>query len=140
MTGWGARLKGLLGGKAPSPPKKLAPQKAALQKTSKSSGNRAALIAEALEIRGRARVHAQEVLEKTFRELRTNPPKPSDVEGMTRLLNLRQAVLALKTNKSQDQQPAKGRPESANSGSRPPVKGSAAKTPPTRSPSQGTKR
>lgn len=135
MTGWGTRLKGLLGGKTPSPSKKPAPQK-----TAKSSGNRAALIAEAMEIRGRARVHAQDVLEKTFRELRANPPKPSDVEGMTRLLTLRQAVLALKANKSQDSQRAKGVPESANRGPRPPAKAPAAKTPPTRSPPQGTKR
>ena len=140
MTGWGARLKGLLGGKTSSPSKKPAPQTAAPQKTSKSSGNRAALIAEAMEIRGRARVHAQDVLEKTFRELRANPPKPSDVAGMTRLLTLRQAVLALKANKSQDPPRTKGLPETANRGARPPAKASVAKTPPTRPPSQGTKR
>src|SRR5438045_983689 len=90
-------LKGLFGGTPKPAPKKTTPAK-----TYKAPSNRAALIAEAMAIRERGRAHAQDVLEKALKELQSKPPRPSDTEGMTRLLNLRQAVLVMKGHMAHD--------------------------------------
>jgi hypothetical protein len=90
-------LKDLFGGRA-----KPAAKKAAPQKTYKAPTNRAALIAEALAVRDRARAQTQGMLEQTLKDLLKKPPRPSDVEGMTRLLTLRQAILTLKGHMAHD--------------------------------------
>jgi len=101
MSGW---LKSLLGGKSKPTPKK------ALAKKSPSS-NREALLAEAMNILKREQAQAQSVLEKAFAELKANPPKPSDIAGMTRLLNLRQAVLNMRANVGLPKKPPPGKPK-----------------------------
>ena len=83
-------LKGLFGGK-PAP----APKKSAKAKTYNPPSDRAALIAEAMAVYQKERANARGTLVQTFRELMAKPPKPSDIEGMTRLLQLRKAILAL---------------------------------------------
>ena len=132
MAGW---FKGLLGGG-----KKPAAKKTPAAKT--ASGNRAALIAEALAIRERARAHAQDVLEKTFQELQANPPRPNDVTAMTRLLSLRQAVLNMRASTAQDPKRGggKGLLESPGKGKSPAAGAPDPKGSPRRPPSQGSKR
>ena len=66
-----------------------------------------ALIKEALAIQEKGRAQVQAVLEKTFAELSAKPPKPSDQEAMTRLLELRRAVLAMRRAGDHDGQRAK---------------------------------
>ena len=83
-------LKGLFGGK-PKP----APKKTVKAKTYTAPSDRAAIIAEAMAVYQKERAQARGTLEQTFRELMAKPPKPSDVEGMTRLLQLRKALLAM---------------------------------------------
>ena len=136
MAGW---FKGLLGGG-----KKPAAKKTPAAKTAPNT--RAALIAEALEIRAQARAHAQDVLEKTFQELQANPPPPSDVAAMTRLLSLRQAVLNMRSGVAQDPKrgkalaQGKGLLESPGKGNRPAAVAPDPKGSPRRPPSQGSKR
>ena len=89
MANWTTRLKGLLGGKPP-------PKKKTAAKANKAPQDRAALVAEAMAIYHRERASAQSVLEDALKALKANPPKPSDVAGMTRLLTLRQALIDMK--------------------------------------------
>ncbi len=96
MTGWGDRLKGLLGGKAKLEPGQRGDAKASSGKARRAPADRAAIMAAALAIHRRERVNALATLERTLKELKAKPPKPSDVAGMTRLLSLRQTVLNLK--------------------------------------------
>lgn len=138
MAGWGARLKGLLGGG-----KKPAPKKTAASKTYNAPSNRAEVIAAAMAIHQRERAHAQEVLEKALKELTAKPPRPSDIAAMTRLLSLRQAVLNMKGNMAHDLKRYKvlagvkglleGKGGAKSAESRP-------KEPPGKPPSQGRKR
>ncbi len=98
MAGW---LKSLLGGKAKPKPQKV-PAKAS---------DRAALLAEAMSLRERGQANVKETLEKTFAELKANPPKPSDIAGMIRLLNLRQAVLNMRANAGTPKKTPPSRPK-----------------------------
>jgi len=95
MAGW---IKGLFGAKPKAPTKKAA------SKTYNPPSERAAILAEAMAVYHRERGKAHDVLERAFKELLANPPKPSDVEGMTRLLTLRQALLKMKDVASSDSQ------------------------------------
>jgi hypothetical protein len=136
--GWGDKLKGLLGGK-PTPPSR----KAAPSKTYNAPTNRAAILAEAMAIHGRERAKAQGVLERALKEMKAKPPKPSDIAGMTRLLELRQAVLAMNRVADHDQQRQKvlGGVKSLMESGKKPAKGDAlAKSRVGAVPSQGTKR
>jgi len=99
MTGW---LKSLFGNK-PKPKS----QKAA----AKTASDRAALLAEAMSLRERGQANVKDTLEKTFAELKANPPKPSDIAGMTRLLNLRQAVLNMRANAGAPKKAPPSRPK-----------------------------
>lgn len=74
--GWADKLKGLLGGHA-----KPAPRKAVSSKGYNPPSDRAALLAEAMEIHQRERVHAQGVLERTLKDLIAKPPKPQRYHG-----------------------------------------------------------
>ena len=56
----------------------------------------AAALAEALNVHRRSRAQAQSALEQTFKDLQAKPLNPRDVEGMTRLLSLRKAILSMK--------------------------------------------
>ena len=47
------------------------------------------------------------MLEDALKAMIAKPPKPSDIAGMTRLLTLRQAVLAMKRVATDDSQRAK---------------------------------
>jgi hypothetical protein len=96
--GWGEKLRGLLGGKPP-PRRKAAPSKAYNAPT-----DRATIIAEAMAVHRRERAKVQGVLAQAFAALKANPPKPSDVAGMTRFLELRQAMLAMNRVADHDQQ------------------------------------
>ena len=141
MAGWGERLKGLLGGKP-----KAVPKKTPSSKTYKAPSNRAEMIAAAMDIHQRGRAHAQGVLEKALKDLQAKPPKPSDVEGMTRLLTLRQAVLGMKGNLAHDEKRQKvlaglkGLMESDRAPGGRPEPSAPAKDPARRPPSQGAKR
>jgi hypothetical protein len=141
MTGWGDKLKGLFGGKPKSPHKKAAPAK-----TYKDPSNRAAVIAEAMEIHRRGRAHAQGVLEAALQEMRKKPPRPSDLAAMTRLLSLRQAVLTMKGHMAHDLKRyqvlagVKGLLESAGGRAGQADAPANPKSPPGRGPSQGSKR
>ncbi len=99
MAGW---LKTLFGG-TPKP----AAKKSAPTKTYNAPSNRAELIAEAMAVYQKGRAQARDTLEKTFRELMAKPPKPSDIEGMTRLLQLRKAILAMGDGLASDSHRAK---------------------------------
>jgi hypothetical protein len=83
-------LKGLFGGKP-----KAAPKKAAPAKTYNPPSKRAEILKEAMAVYQKQRTQARDTLEKTLRELMAKPPKPSDIEGMTRLLQLKKAILAM---------------------------------------------
>jgi hypothetical protein len=96
MTGW---LKSLFGGTA-----KPQPKKKAVSKTYNAPSNRAELLAEAMSVHQRQRAQAQGALEAALAELKAKPPKPSDIEAMTRMLTLRQAVLKMKANIASDSQ------------------------------------
>ncbi len=96
-------LRNLFGGKNAAGPAKKRPA----GKTYNPPSNRAALIKEALAIQEKGRAQVQAVLEKTFAELSAKPPKPSDQEAMTRLLELRRAVLAMRRAGDHDGQRAK---------------------------------
>lgn len=96
-------LKNLFGGKNASSSAKKRPA----AKTYNPPSNRAALLKEAMAIQERGRAHVQAVLEKTFAELSAKPPKPSDQEAMTRLLELRRAVLAMRRAGDHEGQRAK---------------------------------
>ncbi len=95
-------LKGLFGGKP-----KVASKKATPAKTYNPASNRAALLKEAMAIYQKERTQARDTLEKTLRELMANPPKPSDIEGMTRLLQLKRAILAMGAGLEGDSRRAK---------------------------------
>ncbi len=103
-------FKALLGGKPKSAAKKALPKKALAKKA--GSADRAAIMAEALRIHTQARAHTQAVLEETFNALRANPPKPSDLAGMTRLLSLREALLRVKGKLDEPSGPQMPRPKS----------------------------
>src|SRR3954466_14666373 len=94
---WSKKLGRLVGGNAKPPGKKTAPAK-----TYNPPSKRAELLAEALAIHQRGREQTQEVLEKALRELAAKPPRPSDTAAMTRLLTLRQAVLAMRASIASD--------------------------------------
>lgn len=102
MAEWGKRLRSLLVGGGESAPKKR-PADSAAAKTTQPPSNRAAILAEAMAIYRRERAGAWGVLERTLRELAAKPPKPSDIAGMTRLLNLRRAVLRMKSHMANDE-------------------------------------
>jgi len=89
---WTDKLKGLLGQK-PAPRKRV-PAKTKPAKSSPAA--RAALIKEAMAARAQGRAQTQAVLEKAMKDLKANPPKPSDREGIMRLLAVRRAALRLK--------------------------------------------
>ena len=86
MANW---FKGLLGGKSKPAPKKAVPAKS-------KPADHAAALAEALNVHRRSRAQAQSALEQTFKDLQAKPLNPRDVEGMTRLLSLRKAILSMK--------------------------------------------
>lgn len=146
MTGWGDRLKGLLGGKPKSSPKKASSQKTASAKTYKAPSNRAEVIAEAMAVHRHARSQAQGVLEAALQEMRKKPPRPSDLAAMTRLLGLRQAVLTMKGHMAHDLKRyqvlagVKGLLESTGGGAGQGAAPANSKNPPGRGPSQGSKR
>lgn len=100
--GLGDKLKSLFGGAA-----KPKAKKAVKSKGYNPPSDRAAILAEAMKIHQRERGHAQGVLEDALKEMIAKPPKPSDVEAMTRLLTLRQAVLAMKQVATSDSQRGK---------------------------------
>jgi hypothetical protein len=87
--GWGTLLRGLFGGKSKSPVQKRAAAKP-------PSGERAAILKEALATHKQARASASGKLDQAMKDLMANPPKTTDVAGMTRLLSLRRAILSMK--------------------------------------------
>jgi hypothetical protein len=82
-------LKSLFGGKPKAAPKKPA------SGTPKAT-DRAAVMAEVMNAHRRGRAQARKVLEDTLKDLQAKPLNPRDVEGMTRLLSLRRAILGMK--------------------------------------------
>jgi len=90
-------LRKLFGSPPPRKPVKRALVKRSPAKTySVGKLDRAAVIAEAMQIYRRQQAKARGVLEKAVAEFRAKPPSPlADREGMERLLALRQAELDL---------------------------------------------
>jgi hypothetical protein len=84
-------LKDLFGRKSAPPSKKRSGAQ-----TSTSPSNRAEILKEAMAIQQKGRAQIQAVLEKALAEGTAKPPRPSDLAGMTRLLELRRAVLAMR--------------------------------------------
>ncbi len=93
--GLGDKLKGLFGGGS-KPAKASALKNTPKNRTYVPPSNRAELIAEVMAVHQRERAKAQGVLEQALKDLTAKPPKPSDQEGIMRLLSLRQAVLRMK--------------------------------------------
>jgi hypothetical protein len=91
---WIDKLKGLLGQEPPTRQRGALPAKK--PPAAKSAAARAVLIKRAMALREQGRAQAEAVLDQAMRDLKANPPKPSDREGIMRLLAVRRAALRLK--------------------------------------------
>lgn len=95
-------MRGLLGGQGKTAQQKRPISRANPGKTNNAPSNRAEILAAAMAVHRRERTQALEILERTFKDLKSKPPKPSDLAGMTRLLSLRRAVLSIKGHMAHD--------------------------------------
>lgn len=109
MPSWRDRLAGLLGGKSTQRSKRRrspGPRKSKSNKSNtyvEGTGERAALIKEAMEVYHRRQGEARGVLDQALEQMRKKPPKTvSENEKLLRLLELHQANLGLKALMAHD--------------------------------------